>query len=133
MKFIKKGILTSVQDFGRQNFQSIGVSVGGVLDALSFKVINALLRNNPNEACLEIHFPGPVIMFEEICNFAVSGGDFEAYLNRKALSRNKIYQSQIGDILTFNRKRIGERVYLGVMGGFDLASWLGSCSTNFQM
>ncbi|MCP9768151.1 biotin-dependent carboxyltransferase family protein [Lacihabitans sp. LS3-19] len=133
MKFIKKGILTSVQDFGRQNFQSIGVSVGGVLDVLSFKVLNALLRNDPNEACLEIHFPGPVILFEEICTFAVSGGDFEAYLNRKVLSRNKIYQSQVGDVLTFNRKRVGERVYFGVMGGFDVVSWLGSSSTNFQM
>jgi antagonist of KipI len=133
MKFIKKGILTSIQDCGRQNFQAIGVSMGGVLDVLSFKILNVLLRNKPNEGCLEIHFPGPVMMFEETCNFAVTGGDFEAFLNRKPLSRNKIYQSNFGDVLTFNRKRVGERVYFGVMGGFDLEPWLGSCSTNFQL
>lgn len=133
MKFLKNGVFTSIQDAGRFGFQSIGVNCGGAMDYLSFKLLNVLLRNEINEAALEMHFPAPVLEFEESCYFAITGADFEPILNKETVVRNKIYFAKSGDILSFKKKIEGERLYFGVMGGFQLPEWLNSKSANLQL
>ena len=73
MKILKRGILSTFQDQGRIGYQSVGVNIGGVMDSLSFRLLNLILGNNENEAALEIHFPGPQIEFQESCYFAITG------------------------------------------------------------
>lgn len=133
MKFLKKGVLTTIQDFGRSKYQSSGINPGGVMDTLSFRLLNIVLDNVENEACLEIHFPGPVIEFEEDCEFAFTGADFSSCLNDSSLVNNKMYRAKVGDILSFKRKIEGERLYFGVKGGFEILPWLHSKSYQSQL
>jgi antagonist of KipI len=133
MKILKKGILTTIQDMGRWSHQAAGVNPGGVMDTLSFRLLNIVLGNSENQAALEIHYPGPILEFEESCEFALSGADFLAKLNGMEVRRNKIQVAKKGDILTFSAKIEGERLYFGVKGGFLSNSWLGSKSYQSQL
>ncbi len=133
MKILKKGVLSTFQDHGRYGYQAVGLNTGGVMDNLSFRLLNIILGNHSNEAALEIHFPGPHIEFEEFCFFAITGADFNARLNEKLLTKNKIYKAKPGDHLVFIDKSNGERLYFGVKGGFDISCWLSSKSSNAQL
>lgn len=133
MKILKKGILSTFQDKGRFGYQSVGINIGGVMDNLSFRLLNMILGNHSNEAALEIHFPGPHIEFEEFCFFAITGAEFNATLNQKLLTKNKIYKAKPGDHLVFKNKSNGERVYFGVKGGLEVSDWLNSKSSNSQL
>lgn len=133
MKILKKGVLSTFQDHGRFGYQSVGLNIGGVMDNLSFQLLNAVLGNYSNEAALEIHFPGPHIEFEEFCFFAITGADFGAILNQKMLTKNKKYKAKPGDQLVFKNKSHGERLYFGVKGGFEIPNWLNSKSFNAQL
>lgn len=133
MKILKKGVLSTFQDNGRFGYQSVGINIGGVMDNLSFRLLNMILGNHSNEAALEIHFPGPHIEFEEFCFFAITGAEFNATLNQKLLTKNKIYKANPGDHLVFKHKSNGERLYLGVKGGLEIPDWLNSKSSNSQL
>jgi antagonist of KipI len=133
MKILKKGVLSTFQDNGRFGYQSVGINIGGVMDNLSFRLLNMILGNHSNEAALEIHFPGPHIEFEEFCFFAITGAEFNATLNQKMLTKNKIYKANPGDHLVFKHKSNGERLYFGVKGGLEIPDWLNSKSSNSQL
>ncbi|OYU67977.1 MAG: hypothetical protein CFE22_01305 [Cytophagaceae bacterium BCCC1] len=133
MKILKKGILSTFQDKGRFGYQTVGINMGGVMDNLSFRLLNMILGNHSNEAALEIHFPGPHIEFEEFCFFAITGAEFNATLNQKLLTKNKIYKVKPGDHLVFKHKSNGERLYFGVKGGLEVPDWLNSKSSNSQL
>lgn len=53
IRIIKPGFMTTVQDSGRNGYQSQGFSVSGVMDIRSFRIANLLLDNPENEAVLE--------------------------------------------------------------------------------
>lgn len=76
VRVLKGGMLTTVQDFGRNGYQSQGFSVGGALDVRSFKLANMLLDNPENEAVLEITLIGPELEFTADTIIAIAGGDF---------------------------------------------------------
>ncbi len=133
MRIIKPGLLTTVQDLGRNGYKSAGINCNGAMDERSLRLLNILLENNVNEASIEILFPGPIILFEENCQFALMGADFDSKLNNFSITNGKIYCAQKGDILKFDAKKCGERAYFGVNGGFKLDQWLGSKSSSLQL
>ena len=61
IRILKGGMLTTVQDLGRNGYQSQGFSVAGVMDMRSFKIANLLLDNPENEAVLEFTLIGPTL------------------------------------------------------------------------
>ena len=128
--FKKEGILTTVQDLGRNGFRRFGINPNGAMDKTAVRLINILLGNNENEAVLEMHFPAPEILFEENTVFALGGADFSTKLNDKSVENWKSYFAQKSEILKFTEKSFGNRAYLSVKGGFKLNKWLGSASTN---
>ncbi len=132
MIFLKPGILTSIQDIGRQGFQDKGVNPSGAMDTLSMRLLNILLGNKEEEAVVEFHNPSPTVRFEEYALFAIGGGNFNPALNNKAISPWKIQQAKPGDMLSFGKKEKGERGYIAVKGGFQIEDVLGSQSTNLK-
>lgn len=132
MIIAKPGLLSSFQDDGRRKHLSQGINRGGAMDLLSLETGNILLGNSSFEAAMEIHFPGPEILFEEPCIFALTGADFGAELNHKELPPDRICSAETGDILKFTRKNSGERAYLCVSGGFKIPAWLGSKSAGYK-
>ncbi len=128
MRFLKKGIWTTLQDEGRTGHAAIGVSRSGAMDRFSQRMVNILLDKPDYSPVLEMHFPAPEIMFEEDCCFALYGADWGPQLNGRALLNGKAYEAKPGDILKFTRRYRGQRCYLGVSGEWDVKRWLDSCS-----
>ena len=80
LKFLRAGVLTTVQDLGRQGYQRYGVPVAGAMDAYSLRVANAVVGNASGEAGLELTLEGPAIEFEDPALIAISGADLGAHV-----------------------------------------------------
>lgn len=133
MIFKKKGILTTLQDTKRTGFAVHGILPSGPMDEFSVQLANLLVGNSPNEACLEIHFPGPVLEMEEDGIYVLTGADFTAQCSGRAVEVGCVFSAKAGDILTFTQKRFGMRTYLARAGGFGQPKWLDSnCPTPFR-
>lgn len=128
--FKKAGILTTVQDLGREGYRSMGINPGGVLDRAATRILNTLLGNEERAAVIETHFPAAEFVFDSKKDFAVGGADFGATLSGREIENWKIFTASKGDVLRFKGKRSGNRAYVAVKGGFKVPSWLGSASTN---
>ena len=134
MSFIieNAGLFSSLQDFGRQGYEHLGVIRGGALDPLSHEIANRLVANDKNEATLEMTNKMASIRFTEPTLIALSGGTFKAATANLTILPNKLYLMEKGDVLTFIETNRTSRVYLAVGGGFELDDWLGSTSTDFK-
>jgi antagonist of KipI len=124
------GILTTVQDLGRNGFRSFGINPNGVMDKTAARLINILLGNDENEAVIELHFPAPKLRFEKDAVIVLGGADFAAKINNKPMENWSCVFVEKGSLLEFNGKISGARCYLSVKGGFETENWLGSASTN---
>ena len=129
--YVKKaGILTTVQDLGRDGYRRFGVNPGGVMDRTAVRIVNILLGNPENEPVLEIHFPGPELLFEGPVVFAIGGAVLGPLLNDKPVDNWRVLKAVEGDTLRFSALRAGNRAYLAVKGELSADEWLGSRSTN---
>jgi antagonist of KipI len=124
------GILTTVQDLGRNGFRSFGINPNGAMDRTAVRLINILLANDENEAVIEFHFPAPKLRFENDAVIALGGADFGAKLNDEPIENWHLVFVAKGSLLQFTGKISGARCYLSVKGGFETEKWLGSASTN---
>lgn len=100
------------------------------MDKTAVRLINILLGNIENEGVLEIHFPAPIIKFEENAIIALGGADFGAKIDEKPIENWRPVFILKGQILSFSKKNSGNRAYLSVKDGFEIKVWLNSKSTN---
>lgn len=128
----KAGILTTVQDLGRNGFRRFGINQNGAMDNTAARLVNSLLANDDNAAVLEMHFPAAEILFEESALFSLGGADFAAHLDGAPIENWRIQFAEKGSNLKFTEKVFGNRAYLSVKGGFRIENWLGSASTNLK-
>ena len=128
LKVLKAGFYSTVQDSGRFHYRNKGVPVSGVMDEMTVFKVNSLLENEISSAVLEITMTGPTLMFEEETYMALGGAEMSATLNNSPIRNYKVYQIEVGDILSFGRLDRGFRSYLGVRGGFTCKEILGSRS-----
>ncbi len=126
----KSGLLSTVQDAGRNGFRRFGINPNGAMDKTALRLINILLGNDEAEAAIEMHFPAPEILFEQNAVFALGGANFGARLNDEPAENWKIQFAETGGILKFPEKISGNRCYLAIRGGFKIEKWLDSRSTN---
>ena len=126
----KTGLLSTIQDLGRNGFRGFGINPNGAMDKTAARLINLLLGNLDSQPVIEMHFPAPEIMFEKPVFFALGGADFGARLNDEPIENWKIHFAESGSLLKFREKSSGNRCYLAVKGGFKIEDWLGSASTN---
>ncbi len=129
---IKPGILDSIQDLGRMGQGSYGINTGGAMDRFAATVANILAGNEVTEAVIEIHYPGPQILFEQDALISITGADFTAGLNDEPLPSWQPILIRKNTVLQFPIYRKGARAYLAVQGGFKLDKWLNSYSTNLK-
>lgn len=124
------GLLTTVQDLGRWGHQDVGVPVSGAMDPFAHRLANGLVGNAPGDATLEVTLAGPTIAFEAATVFAVTGADFELYLDDRPVPMRAAAGAGPGSVLRFGERRRGARAYLAVAGGIDVPMVLGSRSTH---
>src|ERR1700732_632519 len=75
------GLLSTVQDLGREGFGPLGVSPSGAADAISLRLGNRLVGNAEGAAGLEMTLLGGTFLFPEGAVVALTGSDFGATLD----------------------------------------------------
>ncbi len=126
---IKPGLMSTFQDLGRLNHQSLGIPVAGALDSNAHRISNLLVGNPVDLATLEITLMGPTLKVATACCVAISGADLSPAVNGFAVTMNRPLVLRTGDVLSFGERKSGARAYLAVHGGFCLNSMFGSTST----
>ncbi len=132
IRILKGGMLTTVQDLGRNGYQSQGFSVAGVMDMRSFKIANLLLDNPENEAVLEFTLIGPTLEFTSATIIAITGGDFQPTINGKPAPMYTALYMNKGDVLRFGSARTGSRGYIAFSSYLDIPVVMGSRCTNMK-
>jgi antagonist of KipI len=130
IEVLEPGLLTTVQDLGREGFGPMGVSPSGAADAVSLRLGNRLLANPGGAAALEMTLLGGAFRFPQGAVIALSGSDFGASLDGAPVILWESIQVRPGQLLRLGPTRSGARCYLCVQGGIAVEPFLGSASTH---
>lgn len=128
IKVLFAGFYSSVQDLGRNSFQSLGVPSSGAMDLYAFNIVNAILGNKKDSAVLEITMVGPKLEFCCDTQIAIAGAGITIKLNNIIIDAFKLINVNKGNILSFERLQKGFRSYIAVSGGFQTEYVLNSRS-----
>jgi antagonist of KipI len=124
------GLLTTVQDLGRDGFGPVGVSASGAADPVALRIGNRLVGNAEGAAALEMTLIGGTFLFPERAVVTLAGSDFAATLDGKCIQIWSSFEIGAGQALQLGPTRSGARCYLCVRGGIDVKLFLGSASTH---
>ena len=128
IKFISKGLYTTIQDDGRFGYRNIGVPSSGYMDRESAQTANLILDNPINNPVIEATLIGPTIKFEKSTFICITGSDFNPMLNESRISLYTPVKVNKGDILKINNSSFGSRCYISIKGGIKVDKVLGSKS-----
>ena len=124
------GLLTTVQDLGREGFGPLGVSPSGAADAVALRIGNRLVGNAEDAAGLEMTLLGGTFSFPMGAVVALAGSDFGATLDGNPVEMWTAFETRPGQVLRLGTTRSGARCYLCVRGGIETKLFLGSASTH---
>lgn len=133
VEVVESGIAVTLQDRGRTGYRRIGVPVSGALDPILMAAANALLGNDAAATVLEICLSGPALKAVSGTLRVALAGD----LGAQVLSSNgrllKVQPWETATLFPGDVIRIGSVgrgvAYVGLSGGVQVPSQLGSCST----
>ena len=128
IKFISKGLYTTIQDDGRFGYRNIGVPSSGYMDRESAQTANLIIDNPVNNPVIEATLIGPTIKFEKSTFICITGSDFNPMLNESRISLYTPVKVNKGDILKINNSSIGSRCYISIKGDIKVDKVLGSKS-----
>jgi antagonist of KipI len=124
------GLLTTVQDLGRQGFGPRGVSPSGAADPISLRLGNRLVANDEGAAGLEMLLLGGTFIFPQGAIVALMGSDFGATFDDVGLNVGTSVEIRPGQTIRLGPTSSGARCYLCVQGGISVKPFLGSASTH---
>src|SRR5271168_5332475 len=125
IRVLEAGLLTTVQDLGREGYGPMGVSASGAADAVSLRVGNLLVGNREGAAALEMTLTGGTFAFPQGGVVALTGSEMGA-----GLPLWTACTLSPGDVLRCGASLSGARGYLCVRGGISVPLFLGSASTH---
>lgn len=131
-RVIKGGLLTTVQDLGRNGYQAQGFNVNGVMDRRAFRIANLLLDNPENEAVLECTLIGPTLEFTTPMIISITGGDFRPEINDEEVPMYTALYVAEGDVLKLGSARSGRSCYIAFSNYLKVPVVMGSRSTNLK-
>ena len=130
---IEGGLLTTIQDAGRPDWQHLGVPESGAADPWSRAVANLLIGNDSGDAVLEMTVVGPTLRTTTATTIGLAGADLGARIrDGHRLRPDRSHRLAAGDIIEIPGSRSaagGIRAYLAIEGGVDVPVVLGSRST----
>ena len=131
VEVLAAGTQTTIQDYpGRVGYWNIGVPPSGPMDDFSFRLANRAVGNDVAAAALEITLTGPALKFNVDSLICLTGALMSAEIDGVAAPFWTPLQVRAGQVLRMGSViGAGCRAYLGVHGGFDVPSYLGSRST----
>lgn len=126
------GLLTTLQDGGRQGWRHLGVGSAGALDPFSHAIANRLVGNPDDATVMEISLQGPRLRFDQAARIAFCGARIDADIGGTLAHGWRRIDLPSGANLSFGACRRGARAYLAVAGGFVVPQVLGSASTDLR-
>lgn len=130
IEVLSPGLLTTVQDLGREGFGPMGVSPSGAADPIALRIGNRLVGNAEGAAALEMTLLGGAFQFQGACVVALTGSDFGATLDGTPVPPWLSFEPKPGQTLRLGPTCSGARCYLCVQGGIAVKPFLGSASTH---
>ncbi|HEV2194751.1 MAG TPA: biotin-dependent carboxyltransferase family protein, partial [Candidatus Acidoferrum sp.] len=130
MEVLSPGLLTTVQDLGREGFGPMGVSPSGAADPIALRIGNRLVGNLGGAAGLEMTLLGGAFQFHGACVVALTGSDFGATLDGVPVHAWTPFEAKQSQTLRLGPTRSGARCYLCARGGIQVKPFLGSASTH---
>ena len=121
------GLRVTVQDLGRPGLAHLGVPTAGAADRASMQQANALVGNPAHAAALEIVLRGMTLHLEGATRIAVVGAPWS--VNGTAAASGTAVDVGNDAVVSVGNCD-GAYAYLAVAGGVDVASVLGSRSTD---
>lgn len=132
LSIIKAGLASSIQDVGRLGWAQQGISRCGALDQPGMQMANLLVGNPVDTGVIEITQGNVLFRFDSDCWFALTGASCNAMLNELAIVTGWRHRAMAGQYLRLASPSRGVRSYLAIAGGFDLATKMGSLSTDLK-
>jgi biotin-dependent carboxylase-like uncharacterized protein len=140
LSIVRPGLLTTIQDLGRVGHQSLGIAVCGALDPVALRAANALAGNPPAAGVLEVLHLGPTMVVEADdvrISFAGPRATIEilpdvAAIRGRPVETMRSVRLRRGEVIRIGSLAGGAALYVAVEGGFDVASVLGSVSTDIR-
>lgn len=129
IEFLSGGLLTTVQDLGREGWQKYGVVAGGALDQVSLRIANLLIGNTEDEAAFELTLKGPTLRFTKDTLVAICGADLSPTIDDQMVPLWRPVLIKAESVLRFGQCCAGCRAYLACAGGLELPLVMGSRST----
>jgi KipI family sensor histidine kinase inhibitor len=133
VEVLEPGLLSLVEDAGRQGVAGLGVPRAGAADADSMVLANRLVGNPAHAACIEITARGPTLRFGQESHLAVVGSvpdAVEVRLDGHPVGTDLVVPVRAGQTLTVGLVRVGLRAYLAVAGGMETPLVVGSRSSD---
>lgn len=124
------GLLTTVQDLGREGFGPLGVSPSGAADPVALRLGNRLVGNAEGAAALEMTLLGGSFVFPDGAVCALTGSEFAAELDGSPVRVWTSFEARPGQRLRVGPTSSGARSYLCLGGGIAVDPFLGSASTH---
>ncbi|MCR3922566.1 MAG: biotin-dependent carboxyltransferase family protein [Firmicutes bacterium] len=129
IEVVTAGLLTTIQDLGRPDWQAFGLPVAGAADTFSFRAGNLLVGNRQDFAAVEATFMGPRLRFTEDTLIALTGAPSVIRLDDQPVPMWQSLWVRAGQELDMGTVTAGCRTYLAVAGGIDVPLLMGSRST----
>ncbi len=126
LEVIAPGMLSLVQDLGRSGVAHLGLSHGGPMDLHAHCWANHLLGNSPHAATLEITMGQASFTTNQDIQLALTGADMQPSIDGKPVPMWQTLWLRAGQEIKLSIARHGLRTYLGVLGGIESESVLGS-------
>jgi biotin-dependent carboxylase-like uncharacterized protein len=128
----RPGLLSTVQDRGREGWQHLGVPVSGWMDDWSARLANRLVGNPDTHAVVEVTWAGPTLVCDGALSLAVTGAVFDVLVDGRRLRTPLTCTVAAGGRIEFGQRHRGARAYVAVAGGVDVPPALGSRATDVR-
>ena len=130
----RTGTYLTVQDFGRFNYQHLGISPSGAMDHRILLALNTIITNSENQF-LEFAYVGPSLKITEGAIKACVGGECKIFVQKQNNTQieHKPYTSINlfeGDELTIHNTIDSVYGYIAIENGLGLQPCLNSYSTD---
>ena len=127
------GILSTIQDLGRFEYQKFGVPTSGALDNLAFQIGNILLGNSSDNPGIETTLIGPTIKFKSNMWICITGAQSTPILNEKKIQMWKPIYVKENSILKWGSLNWGIRSYILFNMNMEIEKTMNSYSTNTSL
>ena len=130
IRVVEPGLLTTVQDLGREGAGSVGVAVSGALDRGALRTANRLVGNPEGAAGLEVTMGGLRAVADADLWVAVTGAWGTVRVDGREVDPYEAHAWPAGAELHLDWFAHGARGYVAVRGGLDARVALGSRATD---